>query len=304
MSSKLSNESFPYSVPPFGGLTKRMLRTVPAALVSSPGRPIRSSQKRFNLPFAPSKRTSNVPSHAKRPWLTLKLPSRKPQFALTSVGVSSAVIGLRPPSKFVLAYHPYIARMRRSLQGNITFPFAITSESKLASFAFRSSQTSLVLCAGDANFYSSLSLLIAHAAAYNQTPSHYVPHPSSLQYLAAVCGVPLSSEFGTASFSDSTNWPRLKRTIIATANNGSPLAAFNAASKYRCRALAYSLNYNAIIGTKRIGCFGLRLGHETEQIVTHFLVQCPADAFDMSNIMIIGGHRSLSLLPSNRLIYV
>ncbi|MFP3039069.1 MAG: SAM-dependent methyltransferase [Candidatus Hodgkinia cicadicola] len=194
--------------------------------------------------------------------------------------------------------------MRHSLQGIITFPFALSAEDKLASFASKSKQTSLVLCTGDANFYSSLSLLITCASAFNQTPSQYVPSPSSLQYLAAVCGVPLSSEFGVASFSDSANWLRLKRTIIASANNGSPLAAFNAASKHRCRALMYSLNYNANISTKRIGCFGLHLGHESEQIVTHFLVQCSADAFDMSNIMIIGGHFSLSLSPSNRLICV
>ncbi|MGP1922832.1 MAG: SAM-dependent methyltransferase [Candidatus Hodgkinia cicadicola] len=218
--------------------------------------------------------------------------------------MGSPTFGLRTQSKFVSSYHSYIARMRRSLQGNITFPFALTAEGKLASFTFQSKQTSLVLCTGDANFYSSLSLLIAYAAAYNQTPSQYIPHPSSLQFLAATCGVPFSSEFGAASFSDSTSWPRLKRTIIASGSNGSTLAAFNAASKHRCRALIYSLNYNINVSTKRIGCSGFRLGHENERIVTYFLAQCPADAFDMSNVTIIGGHFSLSLLPSNRLICV
>ncbi|MGP1914381.1 MAG: SAM-dependent methyltransferase [Candidatus Hodgkinia cicadicola] len=288
----------------FVSLTKRTLRRFfSAALASSSGRPNYLSRKELNSSSA-VQRTSVVSFQAKRPWLTFKLPSRKPHFALTSIGVGFPTFGLRPPPKFVSGYHSYIARMRRSLQGNITFPFALSDGSKLASSAFQSKQTSLVLCTGDANFYSSLSLLIAYAAAYNQTPSQYVPYPSSLQFLAASCGVPLSSEFGAASFSDSTNWPRLKRTIISSGSNGSSLAAFNAACKHRCRALMYSLNHNVNVSTKRIGCSGFRLGHENERIVTYFLVQCPADAFDMSNVTIIGGHFSLSLLPSNRLICV
>ncbi|MGP1917904.1 MAG: hypothetical protein ACTS4W_00790 [Candidatus Hodgkinia cicadicola] len=255
-------------------------------------------------PLVRFKRTSNKTSQAKRPWLTFKLPLRKPLPALTSIGVSSFTFGLRPPPKFILAYHPYITRSRRSLREVINIPFALSDGDKLASFAIKSTQTSLVLCTGDANFHSSLSLLITYASAYNQTPSQYAPHLSSLQYLAASCGVPLSSEFGATTFSDSTNWPRLKRVIIANATGGCPLAAFNAASNHRCRALMYSLNYNIIISTKRIGCFGFNLGHEAERIVTGFLPQCPTDAFGMSNIMIVGGHFSLSLLPSNRLICV
>ncbi|MGP1922841.1 MAG: hypothetical protein ACTS5F_02170 [Candidatus Hodgkinia cicadicola] len=203
--------------------------------------------------------------------------------------------GLRPSPKFVSSYQSYIARPRRPSQGNITFPITLPAEGKLASFTFQSKQTSLVLYTADANFYSSLSLLFAYAAAYNQTPSHYI---------AATCGVPFSSEFDAAAFSDSTSWPRLKRTIIASGSNGSTLAAFNAASKHWCRALIYSLNYNINVSTKRIGCSSFRLGHENERIVTYFLVQCPADAFDMPNVTIIGGHFSPSLLPSNRLIYV
>ncbi|ATY93507.1 precorrin-3B C17-methyltransferase [Candidatus Hodgkinia cicadicola] len=200
----------------------------------------------------------------------------------------------------VLAYYRYLKLLWTRSANIVCNNYELTTESARVR-TFLKWRTSCLLCSGDCNFYSVLSLLqqCANVTIYSRVAM--LPNVSSAQYLNVLLGSLFSSSCNIMSFSNIFNWIVLKRFIKYCANSCGAQIVYNPKANHRQRLLTYAINNNIVLSVYSTISSGQQLRTRFERVNTKFLCSVRLSIFNMLTIAFMCSKLMLLIKDNNTL---
>ena len=153
-----------------------------------------------------------------------------------------------------------------------------------------------MVCSGDPGILAMAGLLFElrdREAAFAGIPIRVLPGITAANLAAASLGAPLQNGFSLVSLSDLlVPTDEVRRNLCAVAQSDLPVALYNPAGRRRRTLLAEALRLFREQRGNVICALAKHAGRPEETLWTGTLDEFPADAVDMSSLVIIGGPRT------------
>lgn len=231
-----------------------------------------------------------------------------PQGGIVVVGLGSGAPGQITPEvdaallhcDTVAGYTPYVDFIRDRIPGKPLIQNGMMGElarCRATLEAAAQGQRVCMVCSGDPGILAMAGLLFElriREEAFKEVPLLVLPGITSANVAAASLGAPLQNGFCLVSLSDLlVPTEEVRANLLAVAQAALPVALYNPAGKKRRHLLTEALEIFQQARGKDVLCAIVRhAGRPQESKWIGTLQELPADAVDMSSLVIIGGPRT------------